>query len=188
VIVNRQEIQSIVDRHQGLKKNLIATLLDIQAVYNFLPADALRYVASSLDISLIDVLGVATFYRAFSLTPRGKHTALVCLGTACHVRGGHAVLEEFERRLGIKAGETTPDNQFTLETVACLGCCAIGPVVQIDGEYHGHTTRVKVGTILRKYQKPARPDKTTPPAKVRPEEGCPGGSGDGAAPRGRRKN
>jgi NADH-quinone oxidoreductase subunit E len=106
---------------------------------------------------LIDVLGVATFYRAFSLKPRGKHMCLVCLGTACHVRGGQKILEEIERKLDVPAGENTKDGQFTLETVACLGCCAIGPVVVIDGEYHGHATIRKVGPILDKYAKPKKP-------------------------------
>lgn len=156
MIVKKQKIQSIINKHKGLKKNLIATLLDIQAEYNYLPPESLRYVANALGMSLIDIVGVATFYRSFSLTPRGKHTALVCLGTACHVRGGHKVLEEFERRLEVKAGNTTPDHQFTLETVACLGCCAIGPVVQIHGDYHRHTTIGKVNAILKKYQKPSR--------------------------------
>jgi NADH-quinone oxidoreductase subunit E len=146
--------QSIIDKHQGLKKNLIAILLDVQENFNYLPPDALRLVAKALGLPLIDVIGVATFYRAFSLKPRGKHTCLVCLGTACHVRGAQRILEEVERKLGVPAGENTKDGQFTLETVACLGCCAIGPVVVIDGEYHGHATIRKVGPILAKYQKP----------------------------------
>jgi len=154
--VQKEKVQAIVDKHQGLKKNLIAILLDIQSEYNYLPPESLTAVARALDMSLIEILDVATFYRAFSLTPRGKHLALVCLGTACHVRGGQRVLEEFERKLQVKAGDTTPDNQFSLETVACLGCCAIGPVVQISGQYHGHTTIGKVGEILRRYQKPGR--------------------------------
>ena len=150
---DKKKVQSIIDKHQGLKKNLIAILLDVQECFNYLPPEALRLVAKSLDMALIDVCGVATFYRAFSMTPRGKHTCLVCLGTACHVRGGPKILEELERKLDIPAGETTKDGQFTLETVACLGCCAIGPVVVVDGEYHGHATIRKIGPILGKYQK-----------------------------------
>jgi NADH-quinone oxidoreductase subunit E len=156
LIIKKEKIQSIINSHEGLKKNLIAILLDIQAAYNYLPPESLRLVASGLGIPLIDAIGVATFFRAFSLTPRGKHTCLVCLGTACHVRGGPKILDEFERRLGISAGETTKDGQFTLETLACLGCCAIGPVVVIDKEYHGHATVRKVETILSKYRKPRR--------------------------------
>lgn len=165
--VKNEKVQAIIDKHQGLKKNLIAILLDIQTKFNYLPPESLRYVACALGMSLIDVLGVATFYRAFSLTPRGKHICLVCMGTACHVRGGPKILEEFERRLNVCAGQTTEDKQFTLETVACLGCCAIGPVVVIDGNYHGHATIRKVGTILDKYQKPDKPEgkaqKASPP-------------------------
>jgi len=147
------KVQSFIARHNSEKRALIAILQDIQAEYNYLPQESLRIVSKSLGIPLIDVVGVATFYRAFSLKPRGKHLVTVCLGTACHVRGGPKILEEFERRLGVKTGETTLDNKFTLETVACLGCCAIGPVVVVDGNYHAHTTIRKVNTILKKYAK-----------------------------------
>jgi len=151
----KQNIPSIIHKHKGLKKNLIAILLDIQSRHNYLPPESLRAVAVALDMPLIEIIGVATFYRAFSLTPRGEHICLVCMGTACHVRGGPKILEEFERKLEIGSGQTTKDGQFTLETVACLGCCAIGPVAVIDGEYHGHATIRKVGKILEKYQKPS---------------------------------
>jgi NADH:ubiquinone oxidoreductase subunit E len=151
--VDKTKIQSIVKKHQGLKKNLIAILLDIQDVCHYLPPESLHTVADALNMPLIEVIGVATFYRAFSLTPRGEHTCLVCLGTACHVRGGPKILEEFERQLDMKAGDTTKDGKITLETVACLGCCAIGPVVVVDDTYYGHATIRKVGTIVKKYQK-----------------------------------
>jgi NADH:ubiquinone oxidoreductase subunit E len=151
--VDKTKIKAIVKKHQGLKKNLIAILLDIQDTYHYLPPESLRTVADALGMPLIEVIGVATFYRAFSLTPRGEHTCLVCMGTACHVRGGPKILEEFERQLDVESGETTKDGKFTLETVACLGCCAIGPVVVIDDQYYGHATIRKVGSILKKYQK-----------------------------------
>jgi len=160
------KVQQLIAKHQGLKKNLIAILLDIQETFNYLPPESLRQVAEALGMPLIDVIGVATFYRAFSLTPRGKHTCLVCLGTACHVRGGQKILEEFEKRLGVPAGETTKDKRFTLETVACLGCCAIGPVVVVDNEYFGHTTLRKVGPIVGKY------DRGKGRAKGRPKAGA----------------
>jgi NADH:ubiquinone oxidoreductase subunit E len=144
-------VQSYLDKHNREKRALIAILQDIQAAYNYLPREALEAVAGSLKIPLIDVIGVATFYRAFSLKPRGRHLVTVCLGTACHVRGGPKILSEFEKRLAVEPGETTPDKQFTLETVACLGCCAIGPVVVVDGTYHAQTTTGKVDAILRKY-------------------------------------
>ena len=153
MVVDKEKIQSLIDKHDGKKDSLIAILQDIQNEHNYLPQDALRYVAKVLKIPLSDVVGVATFYRAFSLTPRGKHTCTVCLGTACHVRGGPKILDEFERRLKVRPGETTKDNTFTLETVACLGCCAIGPVVVVDKDYHAHTSVRQVGPILGKYKK-----------------------------------
>lgn len=149
--VQTVRVNAMIRQHDSQKKALIAILQDIQAEYRYLPPDALRAVARALKIPLIDVIGVATFYRAFSLKPRGKHVVTVCLGTACHVRGGPKILEEFERKLGVKAGETTPDKHITLETVACLGCCAIGPVVVVDSDYHAQTTTLKVGRILAKY-------------------------------------
>ena len=166
-IVNapQNRLESIIEKHHSDKKNLIAMLLDIQEEFHYLSPDSLRYVARALGLPLIDVIGVATFYRAFSLTPRGEHTCLVCMGTACHVRGALKIQEEFERRLDIKSGETTPDGRFTLETVACLGCCAIGPVVTMDGEYFGHTSIRKVNTILKKYQ---RGEKAAPRAEESP--------------------
>ena len=148
-----RKVKSFITRYKNEKKALISILQDIQAEYNYLPQEALRFVAESMGIPLIDIIGVATFYRAFSLEPRGKHLITVCLGTACHVRGGYKILEEFEKKLRIEAGETTPDGQFSLETVACLGCCAIGPVVVIDGNYHAQTTVRVVSSILKKYRR-----------------------------------
>ncbi len=147
------KIKAFIARHNNEKKALIAILQDIQDEYNYLPQESLKFVAKTLDVPLVDVVGVATFYRAFSLKPRGEHLVTVCLGTACHVRGGPRILDEFEKKLLVKAGETTPDGRFTLETVACLGCCAIGPVVVVDGNYHAQTTTRKVNTILKKYAK-----------------------------------
>jgi len=145
-----EEILGIVERHSGDRGGLIGMLQDIQAVYSYLPADALRIVAEQTGRSLVDIYGVATFYRAFSLTPRGKHLVSVCLGTACHVRGGPRVAEEVERQLNIRAGETTPDKMFTLETVNCLGACALGPVVVVDGHYFSGVNASKVRAILEK--------------------------------------
>ena len=122
-----------------------------ESKYNYLPENVLRYVASHLKLPLIQVYGVATFFKAFSLKPRGRHIINICLGTACHVRGGQSVLEEFERQLGIKNGDTTDDMQFTLESVNCLGACALGPVVVIDGEYFGNMNTGKVKKLLNSY-------------------------------------
>lgn len=130
-------------------KNLLALLRDVQKEYGYLPEEKLREIAKKLDKPLIDVYGVATFYRSFSLTPRGRHHVKVCLGTACHVRGSHRVVEETEKRLSINAGETSQDGKYSLETVMCLGCCAIGPVFVVDGKYHGQVTPAKVASILK---------------------------------------
>ncbi|MFH1011854.1 MAG: NAD(P)H-dependent oxidoreductase subunit E [bacterium] len=143
-----EEILGIVERHRKDQGSLIAMLQDIQARYNYLPAEALRIVAEQTNRSPVDIYGVATFYRAFSLEPRGKHLVSVCLGTACHVRGAPRVAEEVGRQLGIKAGETTPDKMFTLETVNCLGACALGPVVVVDGHYFSGVNASKVRGIL----------------------------------------
>ncbi len=151
--VQELKVKSFVTKYHSEKKALISVLQDIQEEYNYLPQEALRIVSDTLGIPLTDIIGVATFYRAFSLEPRGKHLVTVCMGTACHVRGGPKILEEFERKLNITAGETTEDRQFSLETVACLGCCAIGPVVVVDGDYHAQTSIRKVGSILKKYMK-----------------------------------
>jgi NADH-quinone oxidoreductase subunit E len=152
VVVEESKVKQSMAKYDSQKKALIAILQDIQEEYSYLPQEALKIVSRTLGIPLIDIIAVATFYRAFSLKPRGKHLVTVCLGTACHVRGGLKILEEFERKLKVKAGETTPDGQLTLETVACLGCCAIGPVVVVDGDYHAQTTIRKVDSILKKYR------------------------------------
>ena len=146
-------VKKHIKKYSNEKKALISILQDIQEEYNYLPQEALKIVSRTLGVPLIDIIGVATFYRAFSLEPRGKHLITVCLGTACHVRGGPKILEEFERKLNIEAGQTSKDGQFSLETVACLGCCAIGPVVVVDGNYHAQTTIRKVGSILKKHLK-----------------------------------
>lgn len=147
------KIESLIKKHSSERKALLPILRDIQAEYNYLPQEALILVSEHLNIPLIDIVGVATFYRAFSLEPRGKHTVTVCLGTACHVRGAPKVLEEFERRLNVEEGHTTEDREFSLETVNCFGCCAIGPVVVVDGDYYAQINIRKVESILKKYKK-----------------------------------
>lgn len=158
--VQESKVKSFVTKYRSEKRALISVLQDIQEEYNYLPQEALRIVSETLGIPLIDIIGVATFYRAFSLEPRGKHLITVCMGTACHVRGGPKILEEFERKLNVMAGETTEDRQFSLETVACLGCCAIGPVVVVDGDYYAQTSIRKVGAILKKYKKREKKNET----------------------------
>ena len=144
------EILSIVDKHEGDRGGLISVLEDIQAKYSYLPPEALKLVADATGRSLVDVYGVATFYKSFSLKPRGKHLCLVCTGTACHVRGAPRIEEEYTRQLKIRAGETTPDKEFTLETVNCLGACALGPVVVVDGHYFSNVRSTRVKSIIEK--------------------------------------
>jgi NADH-quinone oxidoreductase subunit E len=127
---------------------LIAALEEIQGKYGYLPQEELRSIADKTGISLVDIYGVATFYRAFSLQPRGKHLVSVCLGTACHVRGGPVIAAEIEKQLNIRAGETTSDNEFTLETVNCLGACALGPIVVVDGHYFSSVKTSEVKGII----------------------------------------
>jgi NADH-quinone oxidoreductase subunit E len=146
--MERGEVLSILERHNGNRSGLIPILEDIQARCNHLPAEALKVLADETGRSLVDVYGVATFYKSFSLQPRGKHLCSVCTGTACHVRGAPIIVEEFGRQLGAEAGSTTPDKEFTLETVNCLGACALGPVVVVDGHYFSNVGRSKVNQII----------------------------------------
>ncbi|MEO0122530.1 MAG: NADH-quinone oxidoreductase subunit NuoE [candidate division WOR-3 bacterium] len=148
-----KDINRIIEQYIEKEIDLIQVLHNIQNKYNYLPREVLEYVSRALHIPLSKIYSIATFYAAFSLVPRGKHLCTVCMGTACHVRGAPAVLSRIEERLNIKSGETTPDNQFTLETVNCLGACALAPIVVIDGEYHGQTTVNKVDKLLEKYAK-----------------------------------
>lgn len=143
-----RDLEALTARSAGRPRALIQVLQDVQDRYHWLPPEALEHVSRALGVPLVQVYGVATFYRSFSLSPRGRHVCTVCLGTACHVRGGAAVLEEFERRLGIAAGRTTSDGRHTLERVNCLGACALAPLVVVDGHYHGQMTPVKVGAVL----------------------------------------
>jgi NADH:ubiquinone oxidoreductase subunit E len=145
-----QKVRAIVGKYGANRDSLVSILQDMQSEYRYLPEDALRMVAKELNLQLIQVYGVATFFKAFSLKPRGEHVVHVCLGTACHVRGAPAVLDEVKRRLGIEAGETTEDMRFSLETVNCLGACALGPILVVDGEYHGQMSPGKVKKALRK--------------------------------------
>jgi len=150
--IDLQVVCEIIERHGYQKASLIGILQDIQAKMNYLPRKALVQVAKSLDIPLTHIYEVATFYKAFSLDPRGKHTIQVCLGTACHVRGGSRVLDYLENRLEVKPGETTKNLSFTLESVNCLGACALGPMMVIDKKYFGKINTNKIESILEKYQ------------------------------------
>jgi NADH:ubiquinone oxidoreductase subunit E len=142
------DVEKIVAEHHGSLGGMLSILSEVQAQYGYLPEDALRRIAAATGDSLTDIYAVVTFYRAFSLKPRGKHLVSVCLGTACHVRGAPKIAEEFSRQLGIPPGETTPDKEFSLETVNCLGACALGPTVVVDNRYFRHVTTAKVQHIL----------------------------------------
>jgi len=147
-----ESVRKIIERHGYQKASLIAILQDIQAKMNYLPRKALVQVSKSLDIPLARVYEAATFYKAFSLEPKGRHTVQVCLGTACHVRGGARVLDYLENRLEVKSGDTTKDLAFTLESVNCLGACALGPMMVIDRKYYGKIDTPKIESILEKYR------------------------------------
>jgi NADH:ubiquinone oxidoreductase subunit E/CheY-like chemotaxis protein len=143
-----EAIDEILTRHRFSESMIISYLQDIQKELNYLPQEAIRFVARRINVSLPRVYGIATFYKTFSLIPRGRHIINVCLGTACHVRGGANLLLSFERELGISAGETTYDNRFSLESVRCVGCCGLAPVFIIDGKFYGKMTQEKIPQIL----------------------------------------
>ena len=147
-----EKVDSLIDSYADNKEQLISLLQDIQDEFNYLPRDVIVRVSQKLDIPLSQVFSVATFFRAFSLKPRGRHLITICLGTACHIRGGHRLVDKVERDYAIKPGETTEDMKFTLETVNCLGCCALGPVVVIDGKYESQMNPDKFEQVLRGYE------------------------------------
>jgi len=144
------ELAEMIEKNGTGTSSLISALEEIQGRYRYLPKEAMILVSERMGVPLSQVYSVATFYNAFSLVPRGKHTICVCTGTACHVRGAAQVLNRLETKLGVGPGETTHDRQFTLETVNCLGCCALGPVVVLDDEYEGQMTTKKVDKLLKR--------------------------------------
>jgi NADH-quinone oxidoreductase subunit E len=146
-------VDLVIDKHQEKRTALISILHEIQDKYNHLPEEALRKVASRLRMDLNDLYGVATFYKSFSLTAKGKHSITLCLGTACHVRGGPRILREMKNLLKIEPGQTTEDRKFSLNVVNCLGVCAIGPVMFVDGKFYGEMNPVKAKRIIDKINK-----------------------------------
>ena len=140
--------KQIVKKYGNNKSGMIAVLQDIQEAFNYLPKEALKTAAKAMNVPFSRVYEAATFYTAFSLKPRGENIVKICMGTACHVRGAAALQDKFERTLGIKPGETTKDNKFSLETVNCVGACALGPVVVINTDYHGQVTMKKIDKII----------------------------------------
>ncbi len=146
------KIDNVIEQYGAKESALLAILQDIQTEEKYLPKDALEYVSQKMGIPLVQVFRLATFYNALSLKPRGRHKVDVCLGTACHVRGGDKILDKIERDLGISVGETTKDKRFTLESVHCVGCCSLGPVAVIDGEVFGRMAQDKVPALLKEFK------------------------------------
>ncbi len=152
VALDEDKIAQLVERHRHEPAALLAVLQDIQDELHWLTEDALRAVAKMLDVPLTQVFRVATFYKALSLEPRGRHIINVCMGTACHLRGAPGIVDAIERELGIAPGETTKDMMFSVETVHCLGACAIAPVVTIDGKYYGQMTPARITELIERYR------------------------------------
>jgi NADH:ubiquinone oxidoreductase subunit E len=148
-----ERLDGILNRYDGLLADLIPVLQDIQDSYNYLPKDELKVVSERLNIPLTQIYSVATFFKMFSLLPKGKHVCKVCLGTTCHLKGGQRLAESISHRLGVDIGYTTKDMNFTLETVGCLGSCAQAPVMMVDATYFARVSVDKVPKILKQYQK-----------------------------------
>jgi NADH-quinone oxidoreductase subunit E len=145
-------IDQIIDKHEAKASSLVQVLLEIQSENHWLPKEALERVAERLQVPLSRIQHIVTFYKAFSLVPKGRHEIHVCMGTACHVRGAQRILDRVEDITGIKAGETDQDLKFSLETVNCLGCCAMGPVMVVDGAYYGKLAPAKSEQVLKNYE------------------------------------
>jgi NADH-quinone oxidoreductase subunit E len=150
--MDKDRIDQIIDRHHGEASSLIQILLDIQGENNWLPREALERISQRLQVPLARIQHIATFYKAFSLVPKGRHQIHVCMGTACHVRGAARVLNTVKDLTGIRPGETDLDMKFSLETVNCLGCCALGPVVEINGKTHGKVSAARTADVLESYE------------------------------------
>ena len=148
----KARVDEILAKFAGKKGALIPVLQEVQALYNYLPKDVLEYVAEKMKTPISQIYGLVTFYSQFHLNPRGRNIIRVCQGTACHVRGGKLILQEVEKQLGIKAGHTTEDLRFTLETIACVGACGLAPVMQVNEDTQGRLTTEKVAGILARYK------------------------------------
>ena len=146
------KIDKIINKYQGDAGSLVQVLLEIQSENRWVPKEALDKVSKKLKVPLNRIQHIVTFYKAFSLVPKGRHEVHVCTGTACHVRGAPRLLDSVQDLIGIGPGETDLDLKFSLETVNCLGCCALGPVMVIDGEYHGKMAPAKSEEVLKNYE------------------------------------
>lgn len=150
--MDNERIDQIIDKHHGEASALIQILLDIQSENHWLPKEALERVSERLSIPFTRAQHIATFYKAFSVVPKGRHKVHICMGTACHVRGATRILDTVEELTGIKPGETDLELKFSLETVNCLGCCALGPVMEVDGKAHGKMLPSKTADVLKNYE------------------------------------
>lgn len=146
-----EKIDRIIEKHQAEASSLIQILLEIQSENHWLPREALERISEKLEVPISRIQHIATFYKAFSLVPRGRHEVHICMGTACHVRGATRILDTVQDLTGIKPGETDLDLKFSLETVNCLGCCALGPVMEIDGKTHGKLSTAETADVLKRY-------------------------------------
>jgi len=153
------EIHKIIDQEASGERSLITALENIQERFRYLPPEALILASEKLGVPLSQAYAVATFYQAFSLKPKGKHSMSVCMGTACHVRGSPKILDRLETQMDVHAGGTTRDRMFSLDTVNCLGACALGPIIVTDGEYSGHMTPQKADVLIRRTRKSDEKDK-----------------------------
>lgn len=149
---DEEKVEGIIKEYKDKKESLVAVLQNINEEYKYLPENILKYISQGLDIPLSLIYRVATFYNAFSLKPKGKHVITVCMGTTCHVKGAPMIVNALERELGIKTGETTEDMSFTLETVACLGCCGLAPVLTIGEDLHGKLTQARIPKLIKQYR------------------------------------
>ena len=147
-----ERVDQIIEKHHSEASSLIQILLEIQSEHHWLPVEALDRVSSKLQVPMSQIQHITTFYKSFSQIPKGRHEIHVCVGTACHVRGAQRVLDTLQDATGIKPGETDTDLKFSLETVNCLGCCALGPVMVVDGEYHGNVVPAKSADVLKNYE------------------------------------
>jgi len=146
------QIDTIIKQYGGRESALLSILQDIQTKEKYLPKDVLEQVSQKMHIPLTNIFRIATFYNALSIKPRGRHKVDVCLGTACHVRGGNKIMDKLKRDLGVAVGETTKDKRFTLESVRCVGCCSLGPVVVVDGNVFGRVAQEKVPALLKEFK------------------------------------
>ncbi len=152
-MMDMEKCQSIIEKYKGDKSSLIAILQDMQSEFNYLPREALEELSEKIEIPLARIYSVATFFKAFSLKPKGKHQIQVCLGTACHVKGGQRIMDKILDELHIKSGETTPDLLFSADEVRCVGCCGLAPVIMIGQDVHGKITPTRVSSTLKAYKK-----------------------------------